>query len=80
MSDPHVNEPQTLDQAHWAVQPRWAKIVTVVVAIPSFLYLLFGPNEGPLAMTLETVALGGFIAVCILQMIFVFRGHWRMDI
>jgi hypothetical protein len=32
-------EPQTVDEAHWWAQPGWVKIVTVVVGIPSFLYL-----------------------------------------
>jgi hypothetical protein len=80
MSDEDEKEPQTLNQAHWWVQPRWVKILTVVVAIPSWLYLCFGTDVDPTETVPGKVALGGFISVCILQMIFVFRGYWRMDI
>lgn len=80
MSAEDEKEPRTLGQAHWWVQPRWVKVVTAVIAMPSFLYLMLGPDVGPFATALEMVALGGFVSACILQMFFVFRGYWRMHI
>jgi len=68
------------NQAHWWVQPRWVKIVTFAVGVPSFLYLQFATDLDPFATLLGKIAFGGFISVVVLQMIFVFRAYWRMDI
>ena len=78
--DDGVSEPKTPAQAHWWVQPLWVKIVTFVVAVPSFLYLRFATQADPFETLLGKISVGGFVAVCLLQMIFVFRGYWRMDI
>ena len=74
------SEPKTLKQAHWWVQPLWVKIVTFAVGVPSFLYLRFATQTDPLEALLGKISVAGFLAVCVLQMIFVFRGYWRMDI
>lgn len=73
------DEPRTLAQAHWWVQPRWVKIVSFVVGVPSLLYLQQA-GLNPFETLLETLSITGLGAVVLLQMFFVFRGYWRMDI
>lgn len=80
LQDGGNNEPKTLAQAHWWVQPLWVKIATFVVGVPSFLYLQFATQIDPFETLLGKISFGGFVAVCVLQLIFVFRGYWRMDI
>jgi hypothetical protein len=74
------DEPTTLTQAHWWVQPRWVKILTVAVGIPSWLYLWFTKDVDPVATLAGKIAFGGFFSVALLQLVFIFRGYWRMDI
>jgi hypothetical protein len=73
-------EPRTLSDAHWSVQPRWVKTASVIIGLPSFLYLGLRGGHDPLETTLGTISLIGFASVALLQLIFVFRGYWRMDI
>ena len=74
------DEPQTIAEAHWWVQPLWARIVTFAVGIPAFLYLKFGADTDPFSTTLGKISFGAFAFVALLQLFFVFRGYWRMNI
>ena len=70
------NEMSSLTDGHWKVQPGWVKALTVFVGLPAFLVLLTGAASG----ALENVAMAAFIAVAVLQLSFVLRGYWRMDL
>ena len=78
--DVQEDEPQTLSEAHWWVQPRWVKVMSVVIGVPSFLYLSFSGGHDPLETPLEAASFIGFALVAAVQMIFVLRAYWRMDI
>lgn len=74
------DEPKTLHEAHWWVQPRWVKALTFLIGVPSFGYLWFTGSTDPFETSLGTASVIGFVLVAILQMLFVFRAYWRMDI
>lgn len=78
--DQEENEPRTLSEAHWSVQPRWAKVASFVIGVPSFFYLWLKGGYDPFETPLGTASVVGFVLVALLQMIFIFRGYWRMDI
>jgi hypothetical protein len=74
------DNPQTLEAAHWSVQPTWVKLYTICIGLPAWIFLMFGifaADFGDLAMN---VAIALFAAAAVMQMFFVFRGYWRMDI
>ncbi|WP_264592287.1 hypothetical protein [Sphingobium sp. B10D7B] len=70
------DEPQTPQAGHWSVQPMWAKLYTVCVGFPAWAFLMFG-DFGGLA---SYVAMGVFTAAVLIQMAYVLRRYWRMDI
>ena len=85
----HLDGPYDTDSepkpwaAAWWVLPLWVKIVTYTVGIPSFLcllFLIFATHVDPFDTLLGKVSLGGWIAVCVLQSIFMLRANWRMEI
>jgi hypothetical protein len=65
----------TFASGHWQVQPRCVQALTIAVAVPAFLALVAG-IEG----RLETIALFAFAAIAILQLAFLLRAYWRMDL
>jgi hypothetical protein len=76
------DEPKTLAESHWRIQPRWHKIVTIVFVPPFALfwgYLIrsgeFLENEG-LALGL----FGVFGAIVLMHFFFIARAYWRMEI
>lgn len=76
----HDDDPKTLDAAHWAVQPTWVKLYAICVGLPAWIFLMFGifaADFGEIAMNIAT---GLFATAALMQMAFVFRGYWRMDI
>lgn len=70
------NEVSSLTDGHWKVQPGWVKALTVLIGVPAFFVLVSGTVSG----TLENVALSAFVAVALLQLAFVLRAYWRMDL
>lgn len=65
---------------HWRVQPKWVKAFTVSAAVPAWLVLMAGVFTGKISSSLTTVAIIAFVGVAALQMVFVIRGYWRMDL
>jgi len=65
---------------HWRVQPKWVKTATVCVGVPAWLIFMAGLFTGNIGGRLNTVAFAAFAAVVLLQMIFVFRAYWRVDL
>ena len=78
--DDKDDEPRTLSEVQWSVQPRWAKVASLVIGVPSFLYLWLKGGYDPFETPLGTASVIGFALVALLQLLFVFRGYWRMDI
>ena len=70
------NELSSLTDGHWKVQPGWVKALTVIIGLPAFIVLVTGAASG----AAENVAMGAFIVVVLLQLIFVLRAYWRMDL
>jgi hypothetical protein len=56
------------------------KALTVGVALPAWLVFVAGVFTGTIGGTLQTAAFIAFGAVVLLQMAFVFRAYWRMDL
>ena len=56
------------------------KALTFLIGVPSFGYLWFAGRTDPFETSLGTASVIGFVLVAILQMLFVFRAYWRMDI
>ena len=76
-----MNPLRELNRSHWAVQPYWAKALTVIVGIPAWLvfaYNIVVSNEPD--DRIIRVAFGLFMTVCLLQLALVARGYWRNDI
>ena len=65
---------------HWRVLPAWVKAVSMLVGLPSFIVLMIGTFRGDFDSTLQTVAFGAFAGVALLQMAFLFRAYWRMEL
>jgi hypothetical protein len=74
--DKSDDEPSSLTDGHWKVQPGWVKALTVLIGVPAFLLLATGAVGG----MVENVAVSAFLAVALLQLAFVFRAYWRMDL
>ena len=70
------NEMSSLTDGHWKVQPAWVKALTVIIGLPAFLVLVTGAASG----VLDDLAMGAFIAVALLQLSFVLRAYWRLDL
>jgi hypothetical protein len=70
----------SLKDGHWRIQPKWVKVLTVGVAVPAWLLFMRSVFTGHVGGTLSTVAFIAFAAVAALQMAFVFRAYWRMDL
>ncbi|WP_176590746.1 hypothetical protein [Sphingobium sp. EM0848] len=74
------DDPQTLQAAHWSVQPTWVKLFTICIGLPAWAFLMIGifaTNFDDVAMK---VATGFFTATALIQIVFVFQGYWNMDI
>jgi len=74
------DEQETLKAAHWRVQPRWVKVLSFVLGIPCIAYLWLHMGGDPFATLLGKASVIGFAFVALVQMLFVFRAYWRMDI
>lgn len=72
-------ENSSLQNGHWQVQPRWAKAVAVLVGLPAWFVLLFTVVTSHIG-ALQTAAFSVFAGVALLQLGFVFRAYWRMDL
>ena len=64
----------------WQVQPRWVKALTLLIAVPAWLVFVTSIFFGTLGGTLQTIAFSVFAAVALLQLVFVVRAFWRMDL
>lgn len=74
------DNPQSLEAAHWSAQPVWVKLYTICIGLPAWIFLMvgiFAADFGDVAMNVATVL---FVGAALLQMLFVFRGYWRIDI
>jgi len=76
------DDPQTLGDAHWSVQPRWLRLYTICIAVPAWVFLLVRILAGDFDFYDITVRTAAFLlaTAAVLQIIFIFRGYWRMDI
>lgn len=74
------DDPSSFRDGHWRVQPTWVKALAVGIALPAWLVLLAGVFTGHIHTRLNTAAFIAFAAVAILQMVFVYRAYWRMDL
>jgi len=54
------------NSAHWLAQPRWLKLVTYLIGIPSLVSSFFWPP-----------AFFGIGAVALLQAAFIARAYWQ---
>jgi hypothetical protein len=64
----------------WQVQPRWVKALTLLIAVPAWLVFVTSIFAGTLGGTLQTIAFSAFAAVALLQLAFVVRAFWRVDL
>ena len=69
-----------LNDGHWRVLPRWVKVISVGVGLPAWLVLVTLLFTDHLGGTVFTATFGIFAAVAALQMAFIFRAYWRMDL
>jgi hypothetical protein len=74
--DSHQRVPQSRN-ASWRDQPGWAIAITLLVGIPSLIYLRFHQLD-PLATYEGKTASSGLVSVTLLQLIFVVRGYRRI--
>lgn len=73
-------EPETLAESQWSVQPLWSRYLTLLVGFPAWIgfgYTIFTSGFGGLFSIVCAVAFG---VVALIQAFFVARGYWRMDI
>lgn len=73
------DDPETLQAGHWSVQPTWAKLYTICVGLPAWVFLMVGNLAANFSDNAMNVATGLFAVAALMQMVFVFRGYWRMD-
>jgi hypothetical protein len=72
--------PQTLGAAYWAVQPRWVRFLVLLVALPAWLVLVYGVLTGELSTAVEDAAIGLFACVGAIELVYVTRAYWRLDL
>jgi hypothetical protein len=76
-------EPETIREAHWWVQPRWVKFLTFLIGVPAglvFMYEVKFGNFTAMDNRISDISFAALGFVALLQIFFVFRGYWRMDI
>jgi hypothetical protein len=73
-------EPRTLAEGHWSVQPIWARYLAVFVGIPAWIGLGYVILTGNIDSTLQRACGGVFAMVALIQLGFIVRGYWRTDI
>jgi hypothetical protein len=76
-------EPESIDEAHWWVQPKWVKHVSVIVGLPAGLiwtYEVQSADTSFLGSPAMFICFGAIFFVAVLQLVFIFRAYWRMDI
>ena len=78
---PFVNDDggESVNWMHWNVQPVWVKAFTTWIGYPAWLLLVGKIGEGP-PFEVEPLLIVAFAAPAVLQMVFVARAYWRMDI
>ena len=75
-------ESESLQGGHERVQPRWLKLLTLILIPPIALFWGYMVKTGE-ALGNETLMLSvfGVIGVIVLlQLFYIARGYWRMDI
>jgi hypothetical protein len=73
-------QPQTLGAAYWAVQPRWVRVLVVLVMLPAWLVLAFGVFTGGLPSAVENAAIALFVCVGVIELGYLARAYWRLDL
>lgn len=63
---------------YWKLQPAWVKAFTIWIGVPA--WLLFIGEMAPPFEPPNPLVLIGFAATAVLQMAFIARAFWRMDI
>jgi hypothetical protein len=78
---PFVNDDgdESSNWMHWHVQPMWVKAFTTRIGYPAWLLLVGKIGQGP-SFDVEPLLIAAFAATAVLQMVFVARAYWRMDI
>jgi hypothetical protein len=76
------HEPENINEAHWWVQPKWLKYLSLVVVVTAGSFWTYEVRFGnPFAhQRLMDVCFGALALVAALQLFFIFRAYWRMDI
>lgn len=67
-------------KAYWRVLPRWVKAASLGIGLPAWIVLASGVVTGHWGTPLQCAASTIFMAVGVLQMAFIFRSYWRMEL
>lgn len=73
-------EPQTLVEGDWSVQPIWARCLAVFVGIPARIGLGYSILTSNIDSTLQRTCGVLFAMVALIQLGFFVRGYLRTDI
>ncbi len=74
--------PRSLKGAQWLALPKWVRLYSIPVGVPAWLLLMAHSfsSDGILSPSANDVVVGFLASVALLQLAFVARAYWRMDI
>jgi hypothetical protein len=64
----------------WDVLPRWVKVVSVAVALPAWLWWVWEIISSNAASEVSLTPFLIFGAVALIQIFFIGRAFWRMEL
>ena len=68
--------------SEWSIQPKWVKALSLGIGLPAWLLIMIDvlSEDGISAAWVTYVAMALFAAVAVIQMLFIARAFWRMDL
>lgn len=72
--------PRTWGQALWQVQPRWLRMLAVIVVLPSWLVMGFFILQGNTESRAFMAAVVAFVVIGGLELAFVAKAYWKNEI
>ena len=70
----------TRRDGHWKVLPRWVKYLTVLLGLPAWAVFAVSIFLGDIGSSYQMIAFSILASVAALQIVFIFRAYWRMDL
>lgn len=71
---------ETVRMSTWRILPTWVKTITILIGLPAWIIFLVCLVSGAIGSQVQVTAFAAFMMVSLLQIAFVLRAYWRMDL